>query len=126
MAIFQWVTDGLNRDGTLRHSYLDDECVLVPLGHWNWKRNEAGGNYSTYKQELLAGMLVLSSDSGCWGATLWFGYVSKSRSVPFKIGSQLGRLSQMLVELDEPATALSASHPGRQEQVCGLHQPPQL
>ena len=60
-AICQWGTDGLNRDGTLKHSYLDDKWVLVPLGRWNWKWNQARGNYSTYEQELLAGMLVLSS-----------------------------------------------------------------
>ena len=62
-AISQWGTDGLNRDGTLKHSYPDDIWVLVSLGHWNWKWNQARGNYSTYEQELLAGMLVLSSQS---------------------------------------------------------------
>ena len=55
-AISQWGTDGLNRDGTLKHSYPDDKRVLVPLGHWNWKWNQARGNYSTCEQELLAGM----------------------------------------------------------------------
>ena len=34
-AISQWGTEGLNRDGTLKHSYPDDKWVLVPLGHWN-------------------------------------------------------------------------------------------
>ena len=62
-AISKLGTDGLNRDGTLSHSYLDDKWVLVPLGHWNWKWNQARGNYSTYEQELLAVMLVLSSQS---------------------------------------------------------------
>ena len=33
----------------------------MPLGHWNWKWNEARSNYSTYNQELLVGMLVQSS-----------------------------------------------------------------
>ena len=47
-AISQWRTDGLNRDGTLKHSYPDDKWVLVPLGHWNCKWNQARGNYSTY------------------------------------------------------------------------------
>ena len=41
----------------------DDKWVLVPLGHWNWKWNQARGNYSTYEQELLAGVLVLSSQA---------------------------------------------------------------
>ena len=62
-AISQWDTDGLNRDSTLKHSYPDDKWVLVPLGHWNRKWSQARGNYSTYEQELLAGMLVLSSQS---------------------------------------------------------------
>ena len=62
-AISQWGTDGLNRDGTLKHSYPDDKWVLVPLGHWNSKWNQAQGNYSSYEQDLLVGMLVLSSQS---------------------------------------------------------------
>ena len=33
----------------------------MPLGHLNWKWNQARSDYSTYDQELLAGMLVLSS-----------------------------------------------------------------
>ena len=68
-AISQWGTEGLNRDGTLKHSYPDDKWVLVPLGHWNWKWNQARGNYSTYEQELLAGMLVLSSQARLLGST---------------------------------------------------------
>ena len=62
-VISQWGTDGLNRDGTLKHSCPDGQWVLVPLGHLNWKSNQARGNYSSYEQELLAGMLVLSSQS---------------------------------------------------------------
>ena len=62
-AISQWGTDGLSPGGTLKHSYPDDKWVLVPVGHWNWKWNQARGNYSTYEQELLVGMLVLSSQS---------------------------------------------------------------
>ena len=67
-AISQWGTKGLNRDGTLRHSYPDDKWVLVPLGHWNSKWNRARGNYSTYEQELLTGMLVLSSQAQLFGS----------------------------------------------------------
>ena len=37
------------------------EWRLVCLGHWNWKWNSARQNYPTYEQELLAGLLVLSS-----------------------------------------------------------------
>ena len=32
-AISQSGLEGLNRDGTLKHSYPDDKWVLVPLGH---------------------------------------------------------------------------------------------
>ena len=67
-AITQWGTDGLKRDGTLKHSYPDDKRVVVPLGHWNWKWNQARGNYSTYVQELLVGMLVLSSQARLFGS----------------------------------------------------------
>ena len=67
-AISRWGTDGLNRDGTLKHSYPDDKWVLVSLGHWNCKWNQARGNYSTYEQELLAVMLVLSSQSRSLGS----------------------------------------------------------
>ena len=35
----------------------------MPLGHWNCKWNQARSNYSTYDKELLAGMLVRSSQS---------------------------------------------------------------
>ena len=34
-AISQWGTDGLNRDGTLKHSYPDSKWVLVSPSHWN-------------------------------------------------------------------------------------------
>ena len=33
----------------------------MPLGHWNWKWNQARSNCSTYDQEVLAGMLLLLS-----------------------------------------------------------------
>ena len=61
-------TSGLNRDGSLKHDYPANEWCLVPLGHWNWKWNQARSNYSTYVQELLAGMLVLSSQSRLVGS----------------------------------------------------------
>ena len=69
-AISQWGPDGVNRDVTLKHSYPDDKCVLVRLGHWNWKWNQARGNYSTYEQELFPGMLVLFSQSRLLGSNL--------------------------------------------------------
>ena len=67
-AICQWGTDELNRDGTPRHSYPEEKWVLVSLGHWDWKWNLARGNYSTYEHELLAGMLVLSSQCRLLGS----------------------------------------------------------
>ena len=63
LAHCQWYTSGANRDGTLKHDYPGIEWRLLALGHCNWKWNEAWFNYSTYGQELLAGMLVLSSRS---------------------------------------------------------------
>ena len=63
----QFQTSGPNRDGTLNHDYPANEWRLVPLGSWNWKWNQARSNYSTYDQELLAGMLVLSSQSRLLG-----------------------------------------------------------
>ena len=63
----QFQTSGLNRDGTLKHDYPANEWRLVPLGHRNWKWNQARSNYSTYDEELLAGMLVLSSQSRLLG-----------------------------------------------------------
>ena len=93
-AISEWGTDGLNRDGSLNHSYPDVKWVLVPLGHWNWKWNQARGNYSTYKQELLAGMLVLYPlSTDCWGVTQWFGCATNKRSAPSRRGPHPRRLS---------------------------------
>ena len=63
-----YCTTGLNRDGSLKHDYPSSEWRLGPFGHWNWKWNQARSNYSTYDQELLAGMLVLSSRSRLLGS----------------------------------------------------------
>ena len=40
----------------------------MQLGHRNWKWNQARSNCSTYDQELLAGMLVVSSQSQLLGS----------------------------------------------------------
>ena len=61
-------TSGLNRDTSLKHDYPTSEWRLVAVGHWNGKWNQARSNYSTYDQELLAGMLVLSSQSRLLGS----------------------------------------------------------
>ena len=63
-----YCTSGLNRDGSLKHDYPSSDWQLVPLGHWNWKWNQVRSNYSTCDQELLAGMLVLSSQSRLLGS----------------------------------------------------------
>ena len=62
-AISQWGPDGPNREGTLKYSDPNNKWVPVPLGHWNWKWNQARSNYFTYEEELLTGLLVLSSQS---------------------------------------------------------------
>ena len=54
-------------DSAISQLGTDDKWVLVPLGNWNWKWNQARGKYSTYEQELLAGMLVLSSQARLFG-----------------------------------------------------------
>ena len=59
LSQFQYHTLSFNRDGTPKHYYAANEWRLVPLGHWNWKWNQARSNYSTYSQELLPRMLVL-------------------------------------------------------------------
>ena len=61
-------TSYLNCNDSLKHNYPSSEWRLVPLGHWNWKWNQARSNYSTYDQELLAGMLALSSQSRLLGS----------------------------------------------------------
>ena len=73
MSHCQFQTSGLSRDCTLKHDYPANEWHLVPLGHWNWKWNQARANCSTYNQELLAGMLVLSSQSRllCTNSIVW-------------------------------------------------------
>ena len=63
----QFQTSGLNRDGTLKHDYPGNESRLVPLSHLNWKWNQARSKYTTYDQELMAGMLVLSTQSRLLG-----------------------------------------------------------
>ena len=61
-------TSGLNRDGSVKQDYPSNEWRLVPLGHCIWKWNQARSNYSTYDQELLAGMLGPSSRSRLFGS----------------------------------------------------------
>ena len=72
-TIFQWQTlekeqipikfqtMGVKNDGKLKHTYPEN-YRLVSLGHWNWKWNPARSKYSTYEQELLGGVLTISSN----------------------------------------------------------------
>ena len=68
----QLKTIGVTAQGLLKHNYPDD-WILVPLGHYNWKWNPARVNYSTYDQELLAGVLTLASQARLIGdnPVLW-------------------------------------------------------
>ena len=52
--------EGLHPDGSFKHTY-PSTCRLVPLGHWNWKWNDARVKYDTYQRELLAGILTIGS-----------------------------------------------------------------
>ena len=54
---------GIDRDGTLKHTYDCNGSHLIPLGHWNCKWNLARAHYSVYERELLAGVLLLSSQT---------------------------------------------------------------
>ena len=65
---YHYCTSRLNRDGSLKHDCPISEWRLVPVGHWNCKWNQARSNCSTYDQELLTGMLVLSSNSRLLGS----------------------------------------------------------
>ena len=126
-AISQWGTDGLDRDGTPKHSYPDDKWVLVPLGYWNLKWNQARGNYSTYEQELLGSMLVLSSQSQMLESNPVVWLCDKEPVHTFQKGltaekAKIRRWWKYLSQL-----RLSVHHfQGRQERVCGLHQLQQL
>ena len=62
-------TQGVNRDGSLKHSYNEDEWRLVPLGHWNWKSNAARSKYHTYQHELRGGVPVLAIQQRIIGNT---------------------------------------------------------
>ena len=126
-AISQWGTEGLNRDGTLKHSYPDDKWVLVPLGHCNWKWNQARGNYSTYEQELLAGMLLLSSQARLLGSNpvVWLCDQEPVRTFQKGPPPEKAKLRR-LVDLPQSTTADGTPYPGSEERVCRLHQPQQL
>ena len=67
-------TLGTNRDGTPKHNHDPSCCHLIPIGHWNWKRNSTRANYSTYEREVLLGIFLLSGQGRLLGtnALVWF------------------------------------------------------
>ena len=102
-AISQWATEGLDQNGTLKLSYPEYKWVLVPPGHWNRKRNKATGNYSTYEQELLAGMLVLSSQSRPLGSNpvVWLCNQEPVRTFQRRPRPEKGKLRRSWTYLSE-------------------------
>ena len=108
-------TSGLNRDGSLKHDYPTSEWRLVPLGHWNWKSNQAHSNYSTYDQELLAGMLVLSSQCRLLGSNpiVWLCDQKTVKSFQKGPPPEKAKLKRylLMVDLPAPVQADSSSYP---------------
>ena len=72
--IFQWQslspeqvpqglkTTGIFKERNFMHNYPEN-FRLVPIGHWDWKWNPTRQRYMTYEQELLAGVLTISTQS---------------------------------------------------------------
>ncbi len=58
----QFTTLGVNSDGSFKHNFPSN-FRLVPLGHWNWKWNEARQKYHAWEQEMLSGVLTLASQT---------------------------------------------------------------
>ena len=84
----------------------------MPLGHWNWKWNQARSNYSTYDQELLAGMLVLSSQSRLLGSNPIVWLCDQEPMKSFQKGPPPEKSeAKTVVDLPEPVQADSASYP---------------
>ena len=79
-AISQWGTEGLNRDGTLKHSYPDDKWVLVPLGHWDGSGTRPGGTTPPMSRNCSRVCWCYPHEHDCWGVTLWSGYATKNQS----------------------------------------------
>ena len=52
----------MSKDGELLHNY-PSEFRLVAIGNWNWKWDPTRSRYSTFEQELLAGVLIFSTQA---------------------------------------------------------------
>ena len=105
-------SSGLKRDGSLKHDYPTSEWRLVPLGHWNWKPNQARSKYSTYDQELLAGMLVLLSQSRLLGSNPFVWLCDREPVKSFQKGpTPRESKTKAVLDLPEPVQADSSSYP---------------
>ena len=88
----------------------------MPLGHWNWKWNQARLNYSTYDQELLAGMLVLSSRPRLLESNPIVGLCDQEPVKSFQKGlTTRESKAKTVVEIPQPVQADSASYPPDKE-----------
>ena len=84
----------------------------MPLGHWNWKWNQARSKYSTYDQELLAGMLVLLSQSRLLGSNPFVWLCDREPVKSFQKGPTTRESkTKAVVDLPEPVQADSSSYP---------------
>ncbi len=54
-------TKGVLSDGSLKTNY-PPSFFLVPIGHWNWKWNEARSKYHIWELEMLSGVLALAAN----------------------------------------------------------------
>ena len=79
-AISQWGTEGLNRDGTLKHSYPDDKWVLVPRATGTGNGTRPGGTTPPMSRNCSRVCWCYPLRHDGWGVTLWSRCATKSRS----------------------------------------------
>ena len=81
-AISKWGTDGLNRDGTLRHSFPDENGPCFPWAIGTGNGTRPGATTPPMSRNCSRVCWCYSLSRYCWGATQWFGRVTKNRSAP--------------------------------------------
>ena len=116
--ISEGITQGVNRDGTLKHTHEPYE-QLIPLGHFNWKWNPARANYSTYQQELLSGILTLASQIRILGhlPIVWLCDQEATMTFPKSPPPNLPRLRRWWLILTQ--FRLNIFHiPGAKNELC--------